>query len=139
MGYYNLKTREAYNVIIKRIEVKGVTDGLVIIVCSGFGIFGVGGVVLIVLAEYNVVDPGVVFTAAFFSIFILPPLVYLFYVRKVQYAKKAAFVRREAAGPRSEIRSPNGNTIINDSFGLYSFAASCGIMIIHGRGRVSGV
>ena len=124
MGYYNLKTREAYNVIIKRIEVKGVTDGLVIIVCSVFGIMGVVGVVLIVLAEY--------FNGAFFSIFILPPLVYLFYVRKVQYAKKAAFVRREAAGPRSEIHSPDGKTIINDSFGLYSFAASCGIMIIHG-------
>jgi hypothetical protein len=142
-----LKTREAYNVIVKRIEAKtmafnrnncsvafGFVFGLIlflILIAFSGGLLGVGGD-----------NPMLMIPIILFGIFGFFLALKNFSVRRAKVkedeeVKEVAILRRNAAGPSSALQLPDwlqerqnkrsGGTTFNDSSAYYGGAAACGV------------
>ena len=147
-----MKTREAYNVIVKRIEAKirdPNTNSLCIpywqnlcLVIASY-ILSVAALVVIPSISFSLLDANerviVIPVLFFFAIFIFFfPFAKASCTRtrnkkEAQKVKEVAILRRNAAGPSSALNLPNkkwfGGNTFNDSPQYYGGAAACGVWL----------
>jgi hypothetical protein len=142
-----LKTREAYNVIVKRIKTKinAVKRSYVSICCGAvFGLILI--LIMVLVVHYRRDNPQddfliVIIFPLIFGILTLSLALKLCSVRRAQMkkdeeVKEVAILRRDAAGPSSALQLPDwlqerqnkrsGGTTFNDSPAYYVRAAACG-------------
>jgi hypothetical protein len=141
LGYYNLKTREAYNVIVKRTKakigdpsekVKGIVA--IVVISTAFA------VIIAVASDRSMMEN--------LSILIVIPttllraLFYIFDMRSKnkndEVVKEVAILRRNAAGPSASLNLPaqlqerlnkmsGSSQTSNDSPAYYGGASACGV------------
>jgi hypothetical protein len=138
-----LKTREAYNVIVKRIEAKSrfYSRQKVAVLCPILGIYSLILLAFLFLKGYKKLMIKVGF-AVLSGIFVLFYLLILSKILSMESednkVKEVAILRSNAAGPSSALKLPPrlqekqnkrpGSSTINDSIPVdYGGAAACGV------------